>query len=111
MGRWPNVVHALVNALDDKKASNINVKYIRNDTKKAIADYEIIATARNERMLGALSDVVVEVLEKYDRPIHHIEGKKARSTWILVDAFTIIVHLFTKDARAEYNLEGLYEEK
>ena len=107
MGRRPNLVNKIEQALEDKKATDVSVVYMRNNTKKAITDYYIIATANNERLLNALADVAVETIIKNGGNIHHIEGKKANSEWVLVDAYNIIVHLFTPQARIDYDLDGL----
>lgn len=41
-------------------------------------------------------------------PKPSIEGQKEGSDWLLVDAGPYIIHLFTPDAREQYDLEGLW---
>ena len=38
--------------------------------------------------------------------IRNVEGRD--STWILIDLYDIILHLFTKEERANYDLDSLY---
>jgi len=39
---------------------------------------------------------------------HHIEGQP-RSGWVLLDYVDVIVHVFTPDLRAFYDLEELWQ--
>ena len=56
--------------------------------------------------MKAISDSIRKGTSK--KP-HHIEGYENKS-WILLDYFEIIVHIFKRDDRQYYNLEGLWSD-
>lgn len=41
-------------------------------------------------------------------PKPSVEGQKEGSDWLLVDAGPFIIHLFTPEARVQYDLENLW---
>jgi ribosome-associated protein len=69
-------------------------------------DYFVVATANNPRQMNA-------IIESLDRDLRD-EGIRPRrregapdSGWVLLDFGDAIVHLFSSDERAYYNIEGL----
>ncbi len=97
-------IYDIINAtLDENKAQDLAT--IDLTGKSPIADRMVIATARSTRHLDALAEHVYSAL-KHETSVM-VEGKDG-SQWVVVDAFCVIVHLFTKDARALYDLEKLW---
>ncbi len=74
-----------------------------------IADYFVICTAESDRQARTLQEILAEELKKEQqtRPLS-MEGEAA-SGWILLDYNTVVVHLFSKQARAFYRLEELWK--
>jgi len=98
----------LLEIVEDKQASNILLLDIREQT--TIADYFVIGTVSSERQASAIEDEVrVNLkLEQNIRPLS-IEGKAGDAGgWLLLDYADVIVHLFTEEARAFYDLEELW---
>jgi len=93
--------------LDEKKTSDITILDI--SVKSGFADYFVIATASNLRLLSALSDYIQEELEKEGCEIKHIEGK-GESGWILIDINDVIVNLFTPAERDRYQIEKIWSD-
>lgn len=91
--------------LDSKKAEDITIFDIA--TKSSIADYLILASASNERLIGALVDEVEEAYAKEGLLVKSIEGKK-ESGWILMDFGDIIVNVLTFEMREKYNIEKVW---
>ena len=98
--------HHLVDALEEHKGEDILLLDIHN--LAPFADYFIIATAGNERLLDALARAVLDAGRANKTP-GRVEGT-ARSGWILVDFGEIVVHLFAPDLREYYRLEDLWAE-
>lgn len=99
----PQEVQYIVDALDDKKAREINVLDLQ-DVSETL-DYFIIATGDSSVQLKALEDSVREKLKGH-LVLKGVEGPSAR--WILMDYGYIITHLMSPDARKFYDLEGLW---
>lgn len=74
-----------------------------------IADYFVVATGDNERLLRALVRAVDEAAARNGVEPFHIEGEP-ESGWILMDYSDVVVHLFSPQARHFYRLEELYDD-
>jgi len=94
--------------LDAKKG--IDVKMLEVTELTILADYFVISTATSSTHLQALTDELEFKLkkEKDIRP-RSIEGHKAGG-WVLLDYGTVIVHVFTQEAREFYALERLWND-
>ncbi len=91
-------------SLDDDKAEDIAVIDLAGKT--SIADTMVIATGRSSRQVGALADHLIRALKEAGiRPT--IEGK-VNSDWVIVDAGSVVVHIFRPEVRAFYNLEKMW---
>ena len=94
-------------ALDDKKADNIVILNIGEVS--VIADYFVIASGSNSNQIQAMVDNVEEEMFKagFDDP--KVEGYNTAS-WILLDYKDVIVHVFSEDDRAFYNIERIWRD-
>jgi ribosome-associated protein len=74
-----------------------------------LADYFVISTVDLERQARALMEILREDLKKQHRvrPLS-VEGETA-SGWVLMDYNTVVVHIFSRDARAFYRLDELWK--
>lgn len=91
----------------DAHATNIQVLDIQD--LSPIADYFVIASADNSRLLRAIEERIRETLrEEGLRPLR-VEGLPEHG-WIVIDYADVIVHLFTAEQRDYYRLEDLWSE-
>ena len=95
----------IVNTLEDAKAEEIVAIDVRRRT--AMADFMVIATGLANRHVGALADRVADTLKKSNLGPVRIEGVP-ECNWVLIDAGSVIVHLFQPEARSFYNLEKMW---
>jgi ribosome-associated protein len=96
----------VVDLASDKQASDIVLLDIRGIS--LIADYFVICTAGSERQASAiLKELGDRLLDEFRRKPLHTEGK-ADSGWVLLDFGDVIVHVFSPEQRAFYNLEELW---
>jgi ribosome-associated protein len=104
--RLPRPIATAVRAARDKKASDIVVLDLR--TANGFTDYFVICTGQNPRQIGAIADAVVDSVREQagERPAL-VEGIE-KSAWVLLDYFNFVVHVFSPDCRAFYNLERLW---
>jgi ribosome-associated protein len=104
--KLPRSVLGAVHAVQDKKAVDVVVL----DLRKAggFTDYFVICTGTNPRQINAIADSVEETLRTAfgERP-HLTEGVE-KSQWILLDYFNFVVHVFSRECRAFYELERLW---
>lgn len=102
----PKAVTCAIRAARDKKAIDLVVL----DLRKAggFTDYFIICTGATARQIRAIAEGVEEALklELGERPAL-AEGVK-KSEWVLLDYFSFVVHIFSRECRAFYALERLW---
>ncbi len=90
----------------EKKGENILLLDIRGLTQ--LTDYFVLCSGTSDRQLQALeSGVEEEVRKSLDISPLHVEGE-ASSGWVLMDYGSVVVHLFTPEVRAYYDLETLW---
>ena len=92
-------------ALDEKKGRDI--KLIRISDISSLADYFLICTATSNTHVKTLCDYAEYTMEQLGEPMLGREGHRGNS-WELLDYGSVVVHVFTEDARAFYNLERLW---
>lgn len=106
--RYPKKVSLVSRTLKEHKAESVTVINVKDKTP--LADYYVICSARNKRHLRALAEAVEDALEENKIPVHHVEGPE-ESGWILIDAFDVIINLFSTEERERISLEKLYSAK
>ena len=98
-------LESAVKALDSRKGKNITALKVEDLT--ILANYFIIASATSTTQVKALADEVEYQLgEKGVKP-KSIEGYQSQ-TWIVLDYYDIIVHVFLEETRDFYQLERLW---
>ena len=92
--------------LDDAKTEDIKIVDLKN--KSSIADAFMIATCRSTRHANATADELTKRLKKIGILCPNPEGLP-KCDWVIVDAGSIIVHLFRQEIRDLYSLEKLWD--
>lgn len=72
-----------------------------------LADTFAIVTGRSKVQTRAIADAIVEAVRRDGHSLSRMEGYSDGS-WILIDLGNVIVHVFTPEERAFYNLERLW---
>ena len=99
------IAYAVTKALDEKKG--MDIKLLKIDKVSSLADYFLICTGTSNTHVRTLCDYAEFVLEELGEPMLGREGHRGNS-WELLDYGTIVVHVFTGEAREFYNLERLW---
>ncbi|MBP3539924.1 MAG: ribosome silencing factor [Oscillospiraceae bacterium] len=94
-------------ALDAKKARD--VKILKTAEQTVLADYFVICNGTSSTHIKALVDEVDKELSEAGEPPIRREGMRS-DIWVLMDFGSVIVHVFTDDARKFYNLERLWSD-
>ena len=105
--RSAELARLAITALEDKKAEDVRVIDIGDVS--VLADYFIIANGNNRNQVQAMADSVEEELAKAGFEPKQIEGYQT-ANWILLDYRDIIIHVFSKDDRAFYDLERIWRD-
>ena len=72
-----------------------------------VCDYFVLASGTSARQMRTIADQIIELGEKQNAKPIHTDGYQGES-WILVDFVDVIVHLFSDEARAYYDLDNLW---
>jgi ribosome-associated protein len=97
-----------VDVIADQKGENVLLLDIQNIS--ILADYFVIASTTSDRQAKAvLNDVREKTQETFGVKPLHVEGE-ATAGWILMDYGSVVVHLFSQEMRAYYDLEGLWQD-
>ena len=99
------IAYSVTKALDEKKG--MNIKLLKIDRVSSLADYFLICTGTSNTHVRTLCDYAEYVLEELGEPMLGREGHRGNS-WELLDYGTIVVHVFTEEAREFYSLERLW---
>jgi ribosome-associated protein len=101
------VLKIAVKAVDDKKAIDIVVMDI--SAVASFADYFLLCSGDSSRQLHAIADEVEAKLAAKGYRSAHVEGYN-NAEWILLDYVDLVIHVFSRKARAYYDLERLWRD-
>ena len=92
-------------ALDAKKG--MDIKLLKIDRVSSLADYFLICTGTSSTHVKTLCDYAEYTMEQLGETMLGREGHRGNS-WELLDYGSVVVHVFTDEARAFYDLERLW---
>ena len=99
------VAYQVTKALDEKKGQDI--KLLKIDKVSSLADYFLICTGTSNTHVKTLCDYAEFTLDNLGEPMLGREGHRGNS-WELLDYGSVVVHVFTEEAREFYSLERLW---
>jgi ribosome-associated protein len=101
------LVRICCRALSEKKAIDLRVLDVA--ALSSITDYLVIATGTSEPHLRALRVELTKAFAQANtRPIG--AESAAESGWVVVDAFDVMIHIFTGEKRELFGLEDLWKD-
>ena len=101
----PQSVRLSVEAAQNKKAAGISVLDLSG--LGAFTEYFVICTGFSPPQVHAICDEVEKQLDRIGRSPKHREGYRA-AEWVLLDYGSLVVHVFSEQARRYYDLERLW---
>ena len=99
------VAYEVTKALDSKKG--MDIKLLKIDEISSLADYFLICTGTSNTHVKTLCDYAEYTMEQLGEKILGREGHRGNS-WELLDYGSVVVHVFTEEAREFYSLERLW---
>ncbi len=97
--------YQVTQALDAKKG--MDIKLLKIDRVSSLADYFLICTGTSSTHVKTLCDYAEYTMEQLGEPLLGREGHRGNS-WELLDFGSVVVHVFTTEAREFYALERLW---
>ncbi len=97
----------IIKGIEEVKGNDIDILDLR-DIDTAVCDYFIICNGSSNTQVNAIVNSIQKLVSKElkDKP-WHIEGAD-NGEWVLMDYVNIVVHVFQKQIREFYNIEGLW---
>ncbi len=99
-----DILKTAAEALNEKKAVDLFATKISELT--VLTDYFLIANGTSTTHVRSLAEEVEDKLSKAGVEPKSIEGRA--TGWILLDYGSVVVHVFTNEARDTYSLERLW---
>jgi ribosome-associated protein len=91
----------------DTKAEDLVILDVHADS--SFTDYFVIMSGRSSRHVQGLAETIEAELRSKRVSSTHSEGLK-EGIWVLLDFGDIVTHIFYKDQREFYDLEGLWHD-
>lgn len=103
------LIDLIIDSITDIKGKNI-IKIDLREIEDAPTDYFIICEGSSNTQVHAIAERILERTKKEASTIAgHVEGNKS-NTWVLLDYFDTVVHVFYSETRAFYDLEDLWSD-
>ena len=100
------IVRAVAEAAIEMKASELTIVDVRGRT--SFADWFVLCNGNNSRQLKAIAEHIVRSCKGNQglNPMG-VEGG-GTDKWVLIDLGDVIVHVFDRNMRGYYDLDGLW---
>lgn len=101
------LLSCIIKGIEEVKGNDIEILDLR-EIDTAVCDYFVICNGSSNTQVNAIVNSVQKLVSKEikDKP-WHVEGTD-NAEWVLMDYVSIVVHVFQKEIREYYNIEGLW---
>ncbi|MEI6866219.1 ribosome silencing factor [Flavicella sp.] len=101
------LISIIIKGIEEVKGEDIQLLDLRN-IENTVCDYFVICSGNSNTQVKAISNSVKKIVGKEGQEkAWHIEGESV-AEWILLDYVHIVVHVFQKQTREFYDVEGLW---
>ncbi|MFM1771732.1 MAG: ribosome silencing factor [Bacteroidota bacterium] len=101
------LLFSIIEGIEEVKGHDIKILDLRN-IESAIADYFVVCTGTSTTQVEAIARSAENFTRKeLDEKPRRVEGLR-NAQWVLMDYFSIIVHIFYEPMRDHYDIEGLW---
>lgn len=97
----------IAHLMQDKKAQDVLILDLRKVA--SFTDYFVICTGRSDRQVQAIAEHLERELRGLKWRPTAVEGLTA-ARWVLMDFGDVVAHIFQKQVREFYDLEGLWSD-
>lgn len=101
------LIALIIQGIEEVKGHDINLLDLR-EIENTVCDYFIICNGTSNTHVNAIVGSIQKTVSKSikDKP-WHIEGED-NAEWVLMDYVNVVVHVFQKQIREFYDIEGLW---
>jgi ribosome-associated protein len=101
------LIALILQGIEEVKGQDINLLDLR-EIENTVCDYFIICNGTSNTHVNAIVGSIQKTVSKSikDKP-WHVEGED-NAEWILMDYVNVVVHIFQKQVREYYDIEGLW---
>lgn len=100
----------IIDSILDKKGKEV-IELDMREVDASISDYFLLCHGDSTTQVSAIADSIYQNVkgELGLLPNKGIEGKQ-NATWMILDYFDVVVHVFLKETREYYQLEELWSD-
>lgn len=101
------LIALILHGIEEVKGLDINILDLR-EIDNTVCDYFILCSGTSNTHVKAIVNSIQKTVSKaiQDKP-WHVEGSD-NAEWVLIDYVNIVVHVFQKQTREFYDIEGLW---
>lgn len=101
------LITLVLSGIEEVKGVDINLLDLR-EIENTVCDYFIICNGTSNTHVNAIVSSIQKTVSKAikDKP-WHVEGSE-NAEWVLMDYVNVVVHVFQKQIREYYDIEGLW---
>ncbi|MFS4469477.1 ribosome silencing factor [Maribacter sp. 2210JD10-5] len=101
------LIALILEGIEEVKGQHINLLDLR-EIENTVCDYFIICNGTSNTHVNAIVGSIQKTVSKAikDKP-WHVEGED-NAEWVLMDYVNVVVHVFQKQIREFYDIEGLW---
>ncbi len=101
------LIALILQGIEEVKGHHINLLDLR-EIENTVCDYFIVCNGTSNTHVNAIVGSIQKTVSKaiQDKP-WHVEGE-ANAEWVLMDYINVVVHVFQKQIREFYDIEGLW---
>ena len=102
-----DLIAVIIKGIEEVKGEDIQLLDLR-EIDNTVCDYFIVCSGNSNTQVNAISGSVQKIVSKElkDKP-WHVEGE-GNAEWVLMDYVNVVVHIFQKQVREYYDIEGLW---
>ena len=102
-----DLIASILSGIDEVKGQDVLLLDLR-DIENTVCDYFIICNGTSNTQVKAIAGSIRKIVSKAtgDKP-WHVEGED-QAEWVLMDYVNVVVHVFQKQIREHYDIEGLW---
>ncbi len=101
------LIALILQGIEEVKGLEINLLDLR-EIENTVCDYFVLCNGTSNTHVNAIVNSIQKTVSKgiQDKP-WHVEGSD-NAEWVLLDYVNVVVHVFQKQVREFYDIEGLW---